>query len=321
MNKIKTNTSVKNPILAFANSQRILLVLIFLMLLMSLTIENFASVDNIMKIARQTAVYGIISVGMTFVIMTGGIDISVGSTVALGGIVAGVLNKGGMPVFMCILAGIAVGVLVGLINGFLIAYCKVLPFVATLGMLNVIRALALIFSNGQAVWGMSDPFLNISAGYLFNVIPYPVLIMLVIFLIGGILVRHFSLGRFFLAVGGNEESARLSGVNTKAVKLAAYIICGALSSLAGVVLASRLGTAQPSVGTGYEQIAIASVVIGGTSLLGGVGSMIGTLWGTLILGLVNSALNQLGVQAFYQTLVTGLIVIFAVLFDVMKKEK
>ncbi len=316
----KTTKSFKNSVVRFFNSQRILLVLIFLALVMSLTIENFASVGNIMTIARQVSVYGIIAVGMTFVIMTGGIDISVGSTVALGGVVASILDLAGMPVVVSVIGAVLVGVIAGGINGFLVAYCRMLPFVATLGMLNIIRATALIITNGSAKYGMSDSYLFLSSGY-FWVIPIPVIVMLLIFLLGGILIRRFTLGRYFLAVGGSDESARLAGINTKAVKLSAYIICGALSALAGVLLSSRLGTAQPSTGQGYEQTVIASVVIGGTSLLGGVGSMIGTLWGTLILGLVSSALNQLNVQQFYQTFVTGLIVLIAVLLDVMKKDR
>ena len=305
----------------FVNSQRILLILIAMAIIMSLLIENFATVGNIMTIARQVSVYGIIAVGMTFVIMTGGIDISVGSTVALGGVVASMADLAGCPLIISIFIAILFGLAAGAINGFLIAYCKMLPFVATLGMLNVIRAASLIITKGSALYGMSDSFLKLSAGYLWGVIPYPVVIMLAVFLLGGILIKHFSLGRFFLAVGGNEESARLAGVNTRRVKLSAYVIAGGLTALSGVLLASRLGTAQPSTGSGYEQVVIASVVIGGTSLLGGTGSMIGTLWGTLILGLVSSALNQLGVQQFYQTLVTGLTVIIAVLFDVLKKDR
>ncbi len=304
----------------FINSQRILLILIAMAAIMCIVIDNFATMGNIMTIARQVSVYGIIAVGMTFVIMTGGIDISVGSTVALGGVVASMANLAGCSVPVCILLAIGVGVLAGAVNGFLIAYCRMLPFVATLGMLNVIRASALIITNGSALYGMSEDYLALSSGYLWA-IPYPVIIMLIVFLLGGILIKHFSLGRFFLAIGGNEESARLAGVNTKLVKMLAYVIAGGLTALAGVLLSSRLGTAQPSTGAGYEQTVIASVVIGGTSLLGGIGSMIGTLWGTLILGLVSSALNQLGVQQFYQTLVTGLIVIIAVLFDVLKKDR
>ncbi len=306
-------------LLQFLNSQRILFVLILLIAVMSLTIKNFASIDNIMKIARQTAVYGIVSVGMTFVIMTGGIDISIGSTLALGGIVAGLLNSNGMPLLPSMVLALAAGGLIGAINGFFVSYCRILPFVATLGMMNIIRGLALVLSDGQAVWGLSDSFLAISASYIW-VVPVPVMIMVAVFIIGHFVLRDFSVGRYFLALGGSEEAAKLAGINTKWMKMLAYIISGILASASGIVLASRLGTAQPNAGTSYELVSIASVVIGGTSLTGGVGSMIGTLWGTLILGIVNSALNQMGVQAFYQTMVTGGIVILAVLFDKMRKE-
>jgi len=301
------------------NSQRILIVLVALTAIMSLTIDNFASIDNIMTIARQVAVYGIVSVGMTFVIMTGGIDISIGSTLALGGVVAGLLMNSGMNIFLAIIITLVVGGLVGAINGVLITYGKILPFVATLGMMNLIRGLALVLSDGQAVWGLPDNFLKISSSYLW-VIPVPVIIMIVVFIGGHFLLKDYSIGRYFLAVGGNQEAAKLAGINTKRIITLAYAICGMLASLSGIVLASRLGTGQPSAGVGYELISIASVVIGGTSLLGGVGSMTGTLWGTLILGLVSSALNQLGVQAFYQTMVIGAIVLLAVLFDNHRKK-
>jgi len=301
------------------NSQRILIVLVALTIIMSLTIDNFASIDNIMTIARQVAVYGIVSVGMTFVIMTGGIDISIGSTLALGGVVAGLLMNSGMNIFLAISITLVVGGLVGAMNGVLITYGKILPFVATLGMMNLIRGLALVLSDGQAVWGLPDKFLKISSSYLW-VIPVPVIIMIIVFIGGHFLLKDYSIGRYFLAVGGNQEAAKLAGINTKRIITLAYAICGMLASLSGIVLASRLGTAQPSAGVGYELISIASVVIGGTSLLGGVGSMTGTLWGTLILGLVSSALNQLGVQAFYQTMVIGAIVLLAVLFDNHRKK-
>lgn len=309
----------KSSFLQILNSQRILILLILMTVAMSLTIDNFASADNLLKIARQVSVYGVLAVGMTFVIMTGGIDISVGSTLALGGIVAGMLDTMGYPLVVSIGGALIAGFIVGAINGYLVAYCKLLPFVATMGMMNLIRGLSMIISDGKAIYGVSNSFLNISAKYLW-IIPVPVIIMLSIFLIGYILLKHFSGGRYILAVGGSREAAKLAGIDEKKVEASAYIISGVLSALGGVILASRLGTAQPSAGGSYELTCIASAVIGGTSLLGGTGSMAGTLWGTLILGLVASALNQLGVQAFYQTMVVGGIVIAAVLFDKLRKK-
>lgn len=302
------------------NEQRILILLIFLLVVMSLTINNFATVDNFMKIARQVSVYGIIAVGMTLVIMTGGIDISVGSTLALGGIVAGIMDTAGYPVLVSVVAALAAGTIIGAINGYLVAYCRLLPFVATMGMMNLIRGFSMVLSNGKAIYGLSDGMLSISSRYI-SVVPVPVVIMGVVFLAGQILIRCYPAGRYFLAVGGNRDATRLAGVNVRRVEALAYVICGFLSAAGGVVLASRLGTSQPGAGVSYELICIASAVIGGTSLTGGTGTMVGTLWGTLILGLVNSALNQLGVQAFYQTMLTGAIVIAAVLFDKLRKKE
>lgn len=309
----------KSSLLQILNSQRILILLILMTVAMSLTIDNFASADNLLKIARQVSVYGVMAVGMTFVIMTGGIDISVGSTLALGGIVAGMLDTMGYPLFVSVGCALISGFIVGAINGYLVAYCKLLPFVATMGMMNLIRGLSMIISDGKAIYGVSNSFLNISAKYVW-IVPVPVIIMGFIFLIGHVLLKHFSGGRYILAVGGSREAAKLAGINERKVEASAYIISGVLSALGGVILASRLGTAQPSAGGSYELTCIASAVIGGTSLLGGTGSMAGTLWGTLILGLVASALNQLGVQAFYQTMVVGGIVIAAVLFDKLRKK-
>lgn len=302
------------------NSQRILILLILMVIIMSLTINNFASIDNLMKIARQVAVYGVMAVGMTFVIMTGGIDISVGSTLALGGIIVGMLDKAGYPLAISVIITLAAGLLVGAINGYFVAYCRLLPFVVTMGMMNLVRGFSMVISDGKAIYGLNTPLLKISSSYVW-LIPVPVIIMSVIFIAGHILLTHFSIGRFFLAVGGNREAAKLAGVNERFVEASAYAISGLLSALGGVILSSRLGTAQPSAGSGYELTCIASAVIGGTSLAGGTGTMLGTLWGTLILGLVNSALNQLGVQAFYQTMVTGAIVIAAVLFDKLRKNR
>lgn len=309
----------KSKLLKMLNSQRIFILLILMIVGLSLTIRNFASLDNLMKIARQVAVYGVMAVGMTFVIMTGGIDISVGSTLALGGIVAGMLDTAGCPLVVSILLALLSGLFVGAINGFLVAYCRLLPFVATMGMMNLIRGLSMVVSNGRAIYGLGDKFLQVSAAYVW-LIPVPVIIMGFIFVVGNLFLRHFSVGRYVLAVGGSREAAKLAGIDERLVEGSTYAISGFLSALGGIILASRLGTAQPSAGSGYELTCIASAVIGGTSLAGGTGTMLGTLWGTLILGLVNSALNQIGVQAFYQTMVTGAIVIAAVLFDKLRKN-
>lgn len=310
----------KSNFLLILGKQRILLILIALLAITLTTIPKFGTVENVMKIMRQVSINGIIAIGMTFVIMTGGIDISVGSTLALGGIVAGIASTAwGLPLPVSIAVALLAGALIGMANGYFIAYRNMLPFVVTMGMMNVIRGMGFLITKGQSIWGLSESFLHISSGYVWF-IPIPVIILMVMIALAHILLRSFSLGRYFLAVGGNEEATRLAGIHTKQMKQVAYILCGALAAGAGVVLASRLGTCQPTAGEGYELDAIASVVIGGTSLNGGVGSILGTLWGALIIGVVKSALNQLGVQAFWQTIAMGAIVIFAVFLDTLKKQ-
>ncbi|HYE83586.1 MAG TPA: ribose ABC transporter permease [Clostridia bacterium] len=317
--EIKSGSIKRNDILKLVLQQRILLVLIALCTVITIFIPPFLTVENLLNVARQISINGIVAVGMTFVIITGGIDISVGSTVALGGVISGLAIKQGMPVELAILAALLAGGIVGAFNGALISYFRILPFIATLGTMNLIRGLTLAVCNGQAIWGLPPKFLYLGTGYL-SWIPVPVIISLVIFIIGHFLLKDFSIGRYTIAVGGNEEAARLSGVSVKKVKMFAYILCGILSSASGIILAGRLGTAQPNAGMGYELIAIAAVVIGGTSLLGGKGTMAGTLLGALILGVVSNSLNLLGVSSFYQTMITGGIVIIAVLVDMMKKE-
>lgn len=303
----------------FIEKQRILILLIFLLLATMTLIPNFGTVNNIMKVVRQVAVNGITAAGMTFVIMTGGIDISVGSTLALGGMVTGMAAMAGVPLPIAIVLGMASGGLTGALNGYFVAFRGMLPFVVTLGMMNIIRGFVLIISNASSIWGLPDSFLDISANYVW-VFPIPVIILVVTIAVAYIILRFTSFGRRFLAVGGNEEASRLAGINTRLTKMWAYIICGILSALAGIILASRLGSCQPTAGEGNELDAIAAVVVGGTSLNGGIGSISGTLWGALIIGVLNSALNQIGVQSFVQQMVSGGIILLAVLFDTFKKR-
>lgn len=298
--------------------QRILLVLIVLCTVVSMLIPSFLTLNNLMNVARQISINGIVAVGMTFVILTGGIDISVGSIVALGGVIAGMSIRSGLGLGLSVLLSLMSGALVGLFNGAFITYGKVLPFIATLGSMHLVRGLVMVISNGQAIWGLPRWFSYFGIGYV-GPIPIPVIIYLTVFAIGHVVLKHFDIGRYAVAVGSNEEAARLCGVPVNRVKITTYTLCGVLSALAGVVLSCRLATSQPIAGSGYELVAIASVVIGGTSLLGGKGSMVGTLFGTLVLGVVSNALNLLNVSSFYQSIITGAIVLVAVLFDMMRK--
>ncbi len=306
--------NIYNSIIRFVVAQRTIIVLILLCAVIGYLIPPFLTTRNIMNVLRQVSITGIVAVGMTFIIITSGIDISVGSTVALSGVVVAMSLKADMPLLPSILLALVAGTLMGIINGVLVSYGRVMPFVATLGTMYLIRGGTLILSNGQAIWDLPKSFLSIGTGYVWG-IPIPVIITLVIYMLGHILLNHFTFGRYVLGIGGDEESTRLSGVSVKTIKLATYGLCGLLSGVAGVVLAARLGSGQPSTGAGYELIAIAAAVIGGNSLSGGRGTVFGTLIGALILGVVSNALNLWGVASFFQTVITGGIVIVAVLVD------
>ena len=313
------NQTKLHSIIVLVLRQRILLVLAALCGIVAMMTSKFLTMNNLINVARQISINGIVAVGMTFVIITSGIDISVGSTVAISGIVAGLMLKAGYGFWLAVIGALIVGVIVGLANGILVSYGKLLPFVATLGTMNLVRGLLLVLSNGQAIWGLPRQFTFLGTGYLGG-IPVPVIICLAVFAVGYFLLNHTTIGRFTIAVGGNEEAARLAGVPVKKIKLFAYSFCGFLCGLAGIVLTARLASAQPTAGEGYELTAIASVVIGGTSLLGGKGSIMGTLLGAMVLGVVSNALNLLGISPFYQTMFIGGIVLIAVLFDMLRKN-
>jgi ribose transport system permease protein len=315
----QSSRSVAGGLLAWLLSQSTILVLLVLGTVIALLIPEFLTVNNLLNVLRQVSITGIVAVGMTFVIISGGIDISVGSTVALGGVVAVACLTAGFGIPLAILAALAVGSAVGAINGGLISFARVSPFVTTLGTMYVIRGMTLVVTNGQAFWGLPPEFARIGQGYALHV-PIPVIIMLMIYLAGYVLLRFFVFGRHVLAVGGDEEAARLCGIPVKGTKTMTYALSGMLAAVAGVILAGRLGSAQPSVGEGYELIAIAATVIGGTSLTGGKGTIMGTLIGTIILGIVSNALNLWGVASFYQTVIIGGIVLAAVLADKLRKK-
>lgn len=307
-------------VLEFMANQRTLIILLILCAVIGYLMPSFLTSKNLLNVMRQVSITGVVAVGMTFVIITGGIDISVGSTVALSSVVAAWSLQQGYGIPVAIVLALLSGTLVGLMNGTLVAYGRVLPFVATLGTMYVIRGMALIVTNGEAIWDLPKPFLTIGTGYLLG-IPIPVIITMVVYLMGHFLLNNFIFGRYILGVGGDEESARLCGVGVKRVKLYTYGLCGLLTGLAGVVLAGRLGSGQPSVGVGYELTAIAAAVIGGNSLTGGRGTVLGTLIGALILGVVSNALNLWGVASFWQTVISGCIVLIAVLSDTLRKRR
>ncbi len=295
----------------------ILMVLIALVLLMSLIAPNFNRVDNLLNIARSISVNAILAAGLTFVILTGGIDLSVGSIIAVSGVVAVVLAIAGLPAPLAVLAGIGVGALCGLVNGALTAYLSLAPFIVTLGTMTFLRGLAYTITAGQPIVSSDLNFKGIGIGYLFGV-PIPVIVMAIVFLIAWFLLERTRYGRHVYAVGGNAQAARLAGVRVDRVTLSVYVIGGACAGLAGVIFAARVISAQPTAGTGYELDAIAAVVLGGTSLAGGRGRIVGTLIGSVILGVLSTGLILLNVPFFTQLLIKGVVIIFAVAIDGLK---
>ncbi len=280
----------------------------------------FLTVSNFLNIAQQTSINAIIAVGMTFVIITAGIDLSVGSILAFSGVVLASVAQTGAPIPVAIAAGLAVGLFCGLVNGLLITYGKLPPFISTLGMMSVARGAALLYSQGRPISGFSTSFRFLANGEFLH-IPMPVIIMILVYLFAHFVLTRTKLGRYTFAIGGNEEAALLSGVNVKFYKAAVYGISGMLSGLAAVILTARLSSAQPIAGIMYELDAIAATVIGGTSLMGGEGTIIGTLIGAFIMGVLRNGLNLLGVSSFVQQIVIGSVIIIAVLVDMAFKKQ
>jgi inositol transport system permease protein len=289
------------------------------MLGLALARPNFLTLGNLINLVRQISINGILAVGVTYVLLTGGVDLSLGSVVALTGVIAAMFaHPGQYLVAMPILAGIAAGAICGGANGLLVTRGRMAPFVVTLGMMTSARGLALLLSGGRPVSNLSTGFTRIGSGD-FAGIPAPTWILLAVAAASHVFLRKMRMGRHVYAVGGNENAARASGVHVNSVKLACYTICGAMAGLAGVVLASRITTGQPNAGIGYELDAIAAVVIGGTSLNGGSGGIGGTILGALLIGVINNGLDLLNVSSYYQQVIKGLIIVGAVWLDRSKK--
>ena len=317
-NNIGTINLQKKPrrttLMAILGKYGIFFVLLVIILILSIVSPVFFSTRNLLNILRQISVNGIIAVGATFVIISGGIDLSVGSIVAMAGVIATSFAHPGDSVPLAFLLGTLVGLAAGAINGFIVTKGKVAPFIVTLGMMTILRGLALVYTNGRPVINLSKGYNIIGGGYILG-LPNPVIILIII-LVFGIFTLHFTkYGRHVYAIGGNELSARVSGINTRLVIFGVYAIAGTLAGIAGVVITARVMTGSPVVGSGYELDAIAAVVIGGTSLSGGVGSIIGSFIGALIIGVINNGLDLLNVSAYNQQIIKGVIIIFAVLLD------
>ncbi|EHA1097603.1 ribose ABC transporter permease [Vibrio alginolyticus] len=298
--------------------QKSLIALIFLIAVVSFLNPNFFTVDNILNILRQTSVNAIIAVGMTLVILTAGIDLSVGSVLALCGAFAASMIALEVPVLVAVPTALVAGAALGAISGIIIAKGKVQAFIATLVTMTLLRGVTMVYTEGRPIstgfTDTADAFAWFGTGYALG-IPVPVWLMVVVFAAAWYLLNHTRFGRYVYALGGNESATRLSGINVDRVKIGVYAICGMLAALAGIIVTSRLSSAQPTAGMGYELDAIAAVVLGGTSLMGGKGRIMGTLIGALIIGFLNNALNLLDVSSYYQMIAKAVVILLAVLVD------
>jgi ribose transport system permease protein len=280
---------------------------------------HFLTVSNLLNIAQQTSINAIVAAGMTFVIISGGIDLSVGSIVALSGVALGSLLQANQPAAVAIAGAVVMGVGCGVLNGLLVSVGRLPPFIATLGMMSVARGSALVLTEGRPISGFSEGFRWIATGSV-GPIPAPVIVTLLVYVVAHIVITRTTFGRYVYAIGGNEEATRLSGVAVRFHKTAIYAVSGLMSAVAAVVLTARLNSAQPIAGMMYELDAIAATVIGGTSLMGGEGTLFGTLVGALIMGVLRNGLNLLGVSSFLQQIVIGGVIVGAVLVDTILKR-
>lgn len=308
---------MENRMRKMKNLSRPLIVLIVLFVVMSIVSPNFLRMNNLMNIMRQVSINGVISAGLTLVILTGGIDLSVGSLLAFSGAIMALLSNFDLPFIVILLAGFGLGVLFGLINGLIITRFNVQAFIATLVSMMFLRGATLVLTNGRPIGIPRDGsqlFAFIGKGNIFG-IPFPIIITIILYIILHYVLTKTVYGRHLYAVGGNERAASLSGINTKRVKTITYIVSGITSFIAALIVTSRLSSAQPTAGEGYEMDAIAAIVLGGTSMAGGYGTILGTFIGVLIIGIVNNTLNLLNVQSYYQQIAKAVIILIAVLMD------
>lgn len=292
--------------------------LFILCAIISVITPRFLTIDNGINVLTQLSINAIIAVGMCFVILTGGIDLSVGSVVAITGAVAATMAKGNMNVFLIVVVAMIIGAVIGFFNGILISKARVQAFIATLATMTIFRGVTYVYTDGTPISGLANSFMAIGNKTILG-IPLPVILLIIVFLIGWYALTQTRYGRYVYALGGNEDSARLSGINTDKIKTLVYVICGVAAGLSGVIVASRIGSASPNAGSGYEMDAIAAVVLGGTSLAGGEGTIVGTIIGAMIIGVLNNGLNLMNVSPFYQSIVKGFVILLAVIVD--KKNK
>lgn len=314
---------------SYAQKYGILIALVLACVVLALINENFLSARNILNVLRQTSINGVLAIGMTFVILTRGIDLSVGSVVALTGVVAasfattstaGFIPGAPYPALLALAIGVAVGMLAGSVSGLIVARFRVPAFVATLGMLSAARGLTLLYSGGRPIPALTDTFRWIGTGDVLGV-PVPIFVLLAVFAGAHFVLTQTRFGRHVYAVGGNPHAAKVSGLPVTRIRFMVYVISGGLAGLAGMILAARTGSALPQAGIAYELDAIAAVVIGGTSLAGGVGRVSGTLIGALLIGVMNNGLDLMGVESYYQQVIKGFLIVAAVMLDQSKNKQ
>lgn len=296
-----------------------LLGLVIMCVILAFSSPYFLTADNLLTVALDTSITAILALGQVYVIISAGIDLSVGSILALSGVISAQLLLAHWPTPLALLAGILIGGLLGFVNGLVITKGKLPPFIVTLGMMGIARGLSLVLTNGLPVSGLPQSFTNLGNGRILN-IPVPVIFLIFASIIAGLILSKTVFGRYVYSIGSNEEAAHLSGININFHKLMIYVMCGLFSGLAGVLMTARLVSAQPSAGTGYELNAIAAAVIGGASLIGGVGSVGGTIIGAFIMGVLQNGLNLLNVSPFWQEIAIGVVIILAVYLDQIRRK-
>ena len=297
------------------------MIIAFILVCAVLTILTpvFLTVSNLMNVVRQSSIIGIMAVGVTFVILSGGIDLSVGSVMAVSGMIAAGTMQNGYGMAVAIIVALGVGIAAGLVNGLLVTGAGITPFVVTLGMMSVARGITLIYSQGYPISGFTPEFRYIGGGAILG-LPFPVILLLLVVFIAWLVLSQTRLGRYTYAIGGNEETVKLSGINSNFYKTMMYVISGATAAISALILTSRLNSAGPTAGLTYELTVIAAVVIGGTSLSGGRGSVWGSLVGALLIAVINNGMNLLGISPYFQEFSRGVIIIAAVYVDRLREQ-
>lgn len=301
------------------NDFAILIILVVLVAILAFINPVFLTPNNLMNIARQVSIVAIVGIGMSYVLISAEIDLSVGSLVGLTGVVAAMAMKDGMPIMVACLFAILISVFCGFLNGVIHTYIKIPSFIVTMGMMNIARGAVLVLTNSYPVTGLPEGFKMVGRGYILG-IPIPVVVMLACYIVGFFVLKYTKFGRSIYAIGGNLEAARLSGISVSKNKVIIHTICGLTAGIAGVVLAARLFSGQPSAGNGMELDAIAAAVIGGTSTSGGKGRLWGTLLGALIMGIITNGMNLMNISTNWQYIMQGTIIIVAVGLDRIKNN-